>query len=191
MTKQQRRPDQLYAIDPGDVHVGLAGFAVDGLSGLPYCEWTAEYTPGEAQDLIAARLRAGQIQTLVIEDFRLYEDKAAEQTGSRMLTPQLIGVLTYLVRVNNRIIEETASEFVRPQGPERWTASCRGCRRAVELVFQNADVKRPTLGVLKAKGIKSRAATDRTGGHAKDAEIHGWHWLLRPELDDAGRRTRH
>jgi hypothetical protein len=51
------------------------------------------------------------------------------------------------------------------------------CRAAgTPFVVQAAAVKKPTAAVLKARGVKLRS--HGKGSHAKDAELHGWHYVL-------------
>lgn len=87
---------------------------------------------------------------VVIESFTLYPDKARLLVGSDMPTSQLIGALRYLARAN-------------------------GC----EIVMQPASIKTPTLSVLRHRGVGLEAVRLRKGGHAKDAETHLHHYLIR------------
>ena len=73
------------SIDPGGVHVGMAWWDDDQLTD---CD---EYTPMEAMRALEERKPA----RLVIEEFRLYPDKAKTLTGSSMETSQLIGAMTW------------------------------------------------------------------------------------------------
>jgi hypothetical protein len=49
-----------------------------------------------------------------------------------------------------------------------------GRRENVAVVMQPASAKKPVRAILKAKGVKLKGR----GDHAKDAELHGWHYLL-------------
>ena len=93
----RRRDARLVAIDPGDAHVGVAEFA--NTEGGPTdwsCVWVKEMYPAEFVDWFEkARSRYDEV---IYEVFRLYPDKAMAQTGSEMLTAQLIGVIKYLAR---------------------------------------------------------------------------------------------
>lgn len=51
------------------------------------------------------------------------------------------------------------------------------------LVEQQPNIKRATERILKAKGIALKSKGQ--GPHAKDAELHGWCYLLRNGGDDA------
>ena len=49
------------------------------------------------------------------------------------------------------------------------------CRQErVELTMQSASVKKPIAAILRARGV----ALTGKGPHARDAELHGWHWVL-------------
>lgn len=87
---------------------------------------------------------------VVIESFRLYPDKAKMLVGSEMETSQLIGVLKYLARKH-------------------------GCK----LVMQPASIKVPTESLMRHRGVRHSAITQRVGGHAKDAETHLFQYLYR------------
>jgi len=60
-------------------------------------------------------------------------------------------------------------------GALKWIAS----RLSVQVVMQGADIKIPTRRQLKARGIK---ATGDAGGHADDALLHLYYYLLRNDL---------
>ena len=87
---------------------------------------------------------------VVIERFALYPDKAKMLVGSEMETSQLIGVLKYLARLNE-----------------------------CELVIQPASIKVPTESLMRHRGVRHAAVTRRVGGHAKDAETHLFHYVMR------------
>lgn len=84
MVKQR----QFYAIDPGDVHVGVAMFR-----GY-HCLWAKEFTPEEILQYLSSRLKGSEV--LVVERFQLYPHLAQTQAGSDMKTSQLIGALRLL-----------------------------------------------------------------------------------------------
>jgi hypothetical protein len=49
------------------------------------------------------------------------------------------------------------------------------CRHSkTEFVTQPASIKKATRALVQRRGI----ALIGTGGHARDAELHGWHYLL-------------
>lgn len=192
MTPPAVRHATLIAVDPGDVHVGVAFFTTEAINPwhqLPVdrAEWRCsdaqEWTPDEFADGLAELMLEGGLDTLVIEKFRLYADKAKEQTGSEFPTAQLIGVLKYLVRINNLHAERHRTVEVAGGGLlscEQRGGICQdGTKiRHVKLVIQPADIKKPTQGVLRHLGVKSVAKQIGAGGHCVDAELHGWHYLL-------------
>ena len=49
-----------------------------------------------------------------------------------------------------------------------------GRREGVPVVLQPASAKKPVRAILKAKDVRLKGK----GPHAKDAELHGWHYLL-------------
>lgn len=52
------------------------------------------------------------------------------------------------------------------------------CRREeVELVMQPASIKKSTVAILRSHGKKMRS--HGSGAHARDAELHGWHYILK------------
>lgn len=95
----------------------------------------------------------GAVDVLVVEEFRLYEDKAAVQIGSTMPTCEVIGVIKYLWRT-------VPGE-------------------AVDLVLQGAGIKEGCQKILRRKGVVSLAKSRKAGGHAYDAELHGQYYLHR------------
>jgi len=97
---------------------------------------------------------------VVMEDFTLYANKAMQQIGSTMETPQLIGIIKYYCAENN-----------------------------IDLVIQRAvDVKnRWSDKILIYKGVITRdtrgycrdANGNRISRHAKDAIRHGMHYITK------------
>lgn len=118
-------------------------------SGGWVCVEALEVTPAEFVQL----LHRSNLKhtTVVVETFRLYPDKAMAQVGSEVPTAELIGYI-------------------------KWSLKTRGLP---DPVMQPAAIKRPTEGLMKVKGLKHRAVVERQGGHAKDAETHGVHYVLR------------
>lgn len=78
---------RVLAIDPGDVHVGMAYFED------PLCLEAWEYGPDEALDYVRGVLENQFIDVLVVEEFRLYPWRAQAQAFSQMLTCEMIGAL--------------------------------------------------------------------------------------------------
>jgi hypothetical protein len=108
-----------------------------------------EETPADA--IIFIREEVAELDVLVIEEFRLYPWMLDNQAWSDLPTCQLIGVLKYLHAVHGDA--------------------------SVKLVMQAATIKKPTARILRARRIVSQAKRSRAGGHAYDAELHGWHYL--------------
>lgn len=182
----------LIAVDPGDRWTGVAFFARDE-EGKWYCQDAQEFDPHDFEDALAETLFLDRDGTpppiIVYEKWRLYADHAREKTGSEFDTSQHIGVIKYLVRVHNDHVDR--HEIAEKQG-KMMTCELEGggCAdpkarpQRVEIVKQPADIKKPTRGILNQKKIKSVAgpiAKAEYGGrdHIKDAELHGWHHIMR------------
>jgi len=147
---------RLLAVDPGEVHVGVAVF-VETSDGWR-CAATVELNPfGWVRLYDAILASALRPHYLVIEDFRLYGHLAMTQVGSSMATSQLIGWTNYATLL-----------FNDPLAEDQQTA----------VVLQGAQIKKPTQAVLRAHRIRSTAKAARAGGHAFDAELHGWFYIL-------------
>lgn len=138
---------RLLAIDPGDVHCGMALFHGDR-----GCQQAWELDPPGCLRYVRGSLEDGELDVLIIEKFVLYPWKAQEQAYSQMLTCQLIGAL------------KAAWAW--------WGGEC-------ELVEQGATIKKPTVGVLRSRKVASKAKQSKAGGHAFDAELHGYYYLLK------------
>lgn len=108
--------------------------------------WAEELAATAAPHWLQAWLESRPVVAVVIEAFVLYPGEAYAQSWSPMLTSQMIGVL-------------------------KWIAEQAG----VPHVEQGADIKRPTRGNLRGRGIRQVG----TGTHARDAELHLWYYLLR------------
>lgn len=149
------RDSALLAVDPGDVHVGLAEF----IETADEWECIAAYELGwtEALDRVALLLGGGYIQTLVVESFRLYADEAKAQIGSEMQTAQCIGAIRYLVSLQHRRADRIGTD-------------------RVELAMQPASIQKATTAICKAKGVEFES---HGNPHARSAELHGWHNVLR------------
>lgn len=144
---------EVLAVDPGGVHVGVAMFREAPDSEYGWeCWWVKEFTPDAFVDWLDASIL--RFDVVVVELFRLYEDTAKSLIGSEMETSQLIGVIKYLV----------------------------GLRLGVALAMQPAAWQQPTLGILRAKNLRSKAKAERAGGHCLSAELHGWAYLIRSGL---------
>lgn len=182
----------LVAVDPGDVHCGIALFVRDDRSDYGWrCEKTFELSPEDFLDWLANRFIEcpDEWEFLVYEKFRLYEDKAAQQTGSEFPTAKCIGVIEWLGRVHNRHAREhqradrgrlpiTCGLEGSVCAPSRGSAARHP--HEIELVKQPAERHTFTDGIVRRLGIKLTA--EREGdplGHRKVAERHGWYFIIR------------
>ena len=152
---------ELISIDPGDKHVGVAWFSNRESISAPERGWacvdTMEWEPEPFADWFQGLVDTDKIDIVVFEKFRLYPDKAAQQTGSEFETSQLIGIIKYIVRRHND----------QPGAKQ------------IEIVKQPAEIQQPTQGILRTRRIKSTSKQQGTGTHTLSAELHGWHFVLR------------
>lgn len=186
------KPDtELIAIDPGDRWTGVAFFATDD-DGKWYCQDAQEFDPQEFEDALAELLltpSATPAPILVWEKFLLYGDKAELQTGSEFETSQTIGAFKFIVRSVNRHVDlhdeaEAKGTMVTCELQGGMCADSRLQMSRVTWAVQQADIKKPTRGILNKKKIKSVAgpiAKELYGNrdHVKDAELHGWRYILK------------
>lgn len=149
----------MIAVDPGDAHVGVAVFS------KRECVWAGEMTPAGFLAWLRLRLDDGTAAQVVVEEFRLYSWMAEKQSWSDFPTAQLIGAIKAAVAWFGGQVNEVTGERIRD--------------KEVGVVMQPASIKKITRAQLEARGIKSQAKARKAGGHAADAELHGWHWLLR------------
>lgn len=181
---------ELIAIDPGDRWTGVAFFATDEDGGW-YCLDAQEFDPPDFEDALAETLfqRDGTPPPIIVyEKWRLYADKAGTQTGSEFLASQHIGVIKYIVRVNNDHAErhDRAEAEGKIMTCELQGGSCEDPAKRpqhITIAKQGAEIKKPTRGILNKKKIKSVAgpiAKEHYGNrdHVKDAELHGWKYIL-------------
>lgn len=166
---------ELRAYDPGDKYTGVAYFRDESSTHFA-TEWECynarTMDPDEALDELGSDLIRGRVLYVVYERFRLYPDKAQEQSNSEFLASQSIGVIRWLLRNCNL------------------TRVAQG-KPPILLKAYGAEDKRPTREILRAKGIKSTAKRLGSGKRigpggvdALDAELHGWRYVLR-ELQGA------
>ena len=88
---------ELIAVDPGERHVGIAIWTRQG--GMRSYE-LAPFLALEAIEKQFRPLRPGlpKRQQLVVEEFRLYPDKAGAQSHKRMATSEMIGALRWIAK---------------------------------------------------------------------------------------------
>ncbi|WIC89195.1 hypothetical protein SEA_BOGOTA_45 [Streptomyces phage Bogota] len=165
------------AVDPGEEHVGVAlgcRYFVD-LPGTPE-EWTlqspgwrvydvAELTPWEFVLFLRENLHL--LDWITCEKFTLYPHLAKEQIGSEMPTSKLIGWIEFSVRLWN----------------EQWTkdpSTPAAGRPEVYYESYPANIHKGTYAVLAHAGIDF--ISPKTPDHARSAELHLWHSLIRAGL---------
>jgi hypothetical protein len=153
------------AIDPGTVHVGMAagralapfedGKVPDGGDDELDIAFEIGYVDGLF--VVDTTLSAGWVDLLVIEDWRLYEDKIQSLIGSKCETARFIGAVEHLVRKHNRWANEVGGGVV-------------------ELYEQPAHLQDTTKSYLRKFGIDRTSAPGQ--GHALSAELHWWYCIL-------------
>lgn len=178
----------LTAVDPGDRWTGVAFFdPADNEWGWE-CTGAVELGQDEFIDSLAESIMDNEVPILVFERWRLYADHSEEKKGSEFETSQLIGAMKFVVRRHNEhcFIHTKALNKGMLTTCELRGGSCMdkdiGWQPTL-MVGQMADIKKPTAGILKGKGIKSitKAIARREyegRDHIVDAELHGWHYIL-------------
>lgn len=130
------------AIDPGEVHVGVAWFSDHDYYAEEHS--AAEIRPAE----LIRTLEQEVLDTVICEEFRLYPWKMKEQGFSQFKTIELIGVIKHICT-----------------------------KRHIDLIEQPANIKKPTDGILTTLSKNAVFPSHRHGGHARDAELHGWYYF--------------
>jgi len=159
--------DHAVYFDPGNRYTGVAIFQRDPLDDTWDCvdafTWDIEAEGANIEKLwnwLSACLGRGEYDIVGYEKFRLFEDKAKEQTGSEFGASQLIGVIKYLHHRNITM--------------NRWP------RQPVELVQFLPENKKAVAGIMKKRGISSEARRRGTfGDHAWDAELQGYYDIIK------------
>lgn len=147
------------AVDPGDVHVGLAEFTRFEVNGPWICTWAAEMDPVHFLPWFVERLRQDRWEHVVVEEWRLFPQAAPMYVGSDMPTSRLIGAIHALAA----FIPDDGAWFDDP----------------VHVWLQSPQIKTPTRGWLRKRKMQSVAGILRvTADHARDAELHGYKWLI-------------
>lgn len=161
------------AVDPGEEHVGVAV----GRRDLEYAPggprpkgfgWfvsdVAELNPWEFVQFFRDNIDG--IDLLSVEKYTLYPHLAKEQIGSEMPTSKLIGWIEFTVRLWN---ESFTKEHTPAHGmPE------------IQYESYPANIHKGTEAVMKNKGIPF--VSPKTPDHARSAELHFWHTLIRAGL---------
>lgn len=99
----------IIAIDPGDVHVGVATRIGPGKEIL-----ATEVDADKAIEFVEELLRVIDDPVLVVEEFVLYPGLALEQSWSPMATAEMIGVIKYLARTREVPIVMQGAQIKKP-----------------------------------------------------------------------------
>lgn len=156
-TKPPAHELRFIAIDPGDVHVGVAVFTK--LDDVWYCTWAHEFTPEAFLTWYVDGLRRGLWIKVVVESWKLFPEAAPIYVGSDMPTSRLIGAIEALALY----IPEETGWFDAPITVHR----------------QDPTIKTPTRGFLRRRKLRSVAKILGIPlDHASDAELHGYKYLI-------------
>lgn len=163
----------LLAVDPGDIHQGVAYFEMD-------CKYNPETERGDwslilhwtrdlSVDALEELTETASVDAIVIEEFRLYPDKAREQGYSDFKTTQRVAVVDYICR-----------------------------KRGIEFFVQGASIKRLARAYGRRSGLFPHQPRMRDwdfnapSQHERDAIAHGVWWTLKNkrspmyDLDSSG-----
>lgn len=146
------------AIDPGDVHVGLAEFSRRLVSPEdPYvCTWAGEMRPEAFLPWYAEGLAKGRWFEVVVEGWTLFPEAAPIYVGSDMPTSRLIGAIEGLAQYGS------------------WN-DLGWFDELTPVVRQSPQIKVPARSMLKRRKLRSIAKVlGVAGDHATDAELHGY-----------------
>lgn len=117
MRKDQQK---FISFDPGDVHVGVAVFDQGR------CVQCMEQTPLGSLKMLLGLLKDKELDHVVIERYQLYPNKAMLQSGSDMLTSQLIGAMRALawlydvpVTIQQAALKKPTEALIRRRKIER------------------------------------------------------------------------
>ncbi|UTN93049.1 hypothetical protein SEA_MARKY_46 [Streptomyces phage Marky] len=171
----------ILAVDPGETHVGLAvgcRYFVEGPGTDPQGmdEWTlqapgwrvydvAELTPPEFVRWFKNSIQHFDIVSC--EKFTLYPHLAKEQVGSEMPTSKLIGWIENTIMLwNEDMTKDPAGRAYRY--PE------------IQYESYPANIHAGTSSVMKKRDIPF--VSPLSPDHARSAELHLWHTLIRAGL---------
>lgn len=135
---------KFYSIDPGDVHVGVALFKGQR------CMWAREFTPEGILKYLADHLNGSE--ALVVERFQLYPHLAQKQSGSDMLTSQLIGALRLLA-----------------------------CQKGVPVVIQQAALKTPAESAIIKRNVPRQSTGNGDHAKDAETHGYAYIWRGRLE----------
>jgi len=168
------------AIDPGETHVGLAvgcRYFTEGPGTDPQGmdEWqlqapgwrvydVAELTPPEFVRWFRRSIQ--HFDMVTCEKFTLYPHLAKEQVGSEMPTSKLIGWIEFTIMLWNEMVHE-------PGNPALGYTE-------IQYDSYPANIHKGTSAVMKKRGIPF--VSPLSPDHARSAELHFWHMLIRRGL---------
>lgn len=109
-----------------------------------------EMSPPQLLKVMEKMVQTSWLDLVVIEDWRLYPNKTQEMIGSDFPTCQLIGALKYILE-----------------------------GEGIAYQMQPAQIKYPTMGILKSAGFKLVSKRVGCSNHVQDAELHGWYLQFR------------
>ena len=127
--------ERILCFDPGET----TGWAL--LVGDKLVEW-GQFPLWEG---VPRLMRRRRIDYVVVEQFRLYRDKARAMIGSTFLPVQVIGVIRYLAE-----------------------------QKGIPLHFQGAGLIHVRASTLAPPYRRRLRAAGCHGSHARDAAAHGW-----------------
>jgi hypothetical protein len=147
------------AIDPGDTHIGVSIGVANPIREHSQIVYSLEMERQAALEYVQDMITAGWVDILIAEDFTLIPDKAMAQSGSPMLTSQMIGALDWMIRQDCR---------------------CRNPNESIgKFVKQSPRIKKTMRALLVRHGIKPIPSGN--SGHARDSQLHFWYYALHLE----------
>ncbi len=155
----------LLAIDPGDVHNGIAYFGAEDL--MVERKWTRDWTEQTLFDFIETRKH--EIDAVVIEEYRLYPELAFEQGYSDFPTVQVIGIVRYLCSKHGINFTKQGASIKRR------------ARRVGERMNMPGEIRMLGAGRNKYRGWDFDGPTQ----HERDATAHGIWYLFNNESSPA------
>lgn len=156
----------LLAIDPGDVHNGVAYLQIRDIDVVRH--WTADVSMRTLESLV----ESANIDMVVIEEFRLYPELAREQGYSDFPTVERIGIVKYIVRKRGL----THAAFVQGAGVKR-----QARRIGERLAPEQGKVRMLGSARSRYQGWDYNAKTQ----HERDATAHGVWFAYRNRLSSA------
>lgn len=110
----------IVAIDPGEVHCGVAVSHDTGKVKKPKsASWVDTYTPDQLFDFLVDNLRQAQkganpVELVIFEGYRLYPWLLEQQAWSPVPTAEVIGTIKWLCKANDTPIKEQLPPIKKP-----------------------------------------------------------------------------